>query len=174
MIKNDKQLQISKKLLNEFNTTLYDILNHYEELIDPIYKKIEEDAIKSQINVFENEIKEYELLKEGNVSYIWVAPFVNLHEILIKARIIKGWSHAELANRLDLKEQQIQRYEFSNYSTASIARINQVAAALDIDVKPIKVKVSQSDFFEKPKEINNEQINNAYNKIKQSRCLLTF
>ena len=53
--------------------------------------------------------------------------------MLIKARIAKGLSQKELAERLGLKEQQIQRYEATEYATASLARIREVAAVYEVE-----------------------------------------
>jgi transcriptional regulator with XRE-family HTH domain len=53
---------------------------------------------------------------------------------LIKARIARGFSQKELADKLGLKEQQIQRYEASDYETASFARLKEIVSALEINV----------------------------------------
>ena len=49
---------------------------------------------------------------------------------LIKARIARGLSQKDLADRIGLKEQQIQRYEATDYASASLARIKKVVSAL--------------------------------------------
>jgi transcriptional regulator with XRE-family HTH domain len=54
---------------------------------------------------------------------------------LIRARIARGLTQRDLAIKLGLKEQQIQRYEETDYASASLARINEVIRALDIEVK---------------------------------------
>lgn len=172
MIKNDKQYQVTKSRLKEFKDMLYDVLSNNEINVDPIYRKIEEDAVKSQITQFEKEIEEYEFLKNGEVNYIYVDSLPNFYEALIKARIVKGWTQAELAKHLELKEQQIQRYELCNYSTASIARINEVASALNIDISPLKIKIAQPEFNISP-ELNAEIIN-GYNKMKETKSVLQF
>ncbi len=173
MIKNDKQYQVTKNRLKEFEDTLSEILNDSENNLGPIYRKIEEDSIRSQIAQFEKEIKEYEFLKDGQINQICIESLPNFYEALIKVRIIKGWTHAELAKRLELKEQQIQRYELCNYSTASIARINEVASALNINVGPIKVKIAQPE-FDCFGEFNTEEILNGFNKIKENGTLIHF
>ncbi|MDE3213154.1 MAG: helix-turn-helix transcriptional regulator, partial [Bacteroidota bacterium] len=132
MIKNEKQYQITKNLLKEFQDSLLEISQSNATQMDPVYKKIQEDSIKSQIHTFEGEIAEYETLRNGSAPFISVNSIANFYEILIKARISKGWTQADLAKRLEMKEQQIQRYEFGNYSTASLARIIEIASALEI------------------------------------------
>ena len=46
------------------------------------------------------------------------------------ARVARGLNQKTLAGRLGLKEQQIQRYEASEYASASLARIRSVAEVL--------------------------------------------
>ena len=49
---------------------------------------------------------------------------------LIKARIARGLSQKDLADRIGLKEQQIQRYEATDYASASLTRIKEFVSAL--------------------------------------------
>ena len=53
-----------------------------------------------------------------------------LPTILIKARIAQDLRQKDLAEQLGLKDQQIQRYEATDYATASLTRIKEVANAL--------------------------------------------
>ena len=54
----------------------------------------------------------------------------DLPQALIRARIASGLSQRELAMRLGLKEQQIQRYEATKYASASLSRVIEVAQAI--------------------------------------------
>lgn len=56
---------------------------------------------------------------------------------LIKARIARQLTHKALAERMDLAEQQIQRYEATQYAGASIERLQQVADALRLRVNEV-------------------------------------
>jgi ribosome-binding protein aMBF1 (putative translation factor) len=53
---------------------------------------------------------------------------------LIEARIAAGMSQRELARVLGIKEQQVQRYEATEYASASLARVIKVAHALAVEV----------------------------------------
>ena len=57
-----------------------------------------------------------------------------LATLLVKARIARGWTQRRLAEALGVAEQQIQRYESTDYRSASLARICDVADALGVAV----------------------------------------
>lgn len=54
----------------------------------------------------------------------------NIPEMLIEERLRLNLTQKQLAEKLGLKEQQIQRYEASRYQTASLRRLKEVANAL--------------------------------------------
>lgn len=54
---------------------------------------------------------------------------------LIVARISKGMSQRELAWRLGIKEQQVQRYESDRYSTTSLKNFQRIAALLGVNLR---------------------------------------
>lgn len=56
---------------------------------------------------------------------------------LIVARISKGYSQKDLAWRLGIKEQQIQRYEADRYSSISIKNYARIAALLGVQLRAI-------------------------------------
>jgi len=53
---------------------------------------------------------------------------------LIRARIARGLTQRELAERVGLAEQAIQRYEASDYAGVSFARLVEIAEALNLTV----------------------------------------
>jgi HTH-type transcriptional regulator/antitoxin HigA len=65
-----------------------------------------------------------------------------LPEILIRARIAQGLTQAKLAELVGLKEQQIQKYESDYYATANLRRLQDVAAALKLNIREIAEFVS--------------------------------
>ncbi len=56
---------------------------------------------------------------------------------LVKARIVRKLTQKELADRLGLPEQQIQRYEATLYKGVAVERLQEVADALKIHVKEV-------------------------------------
>jgi HTH-type transcriptional regulator / antitoxin HigA len=97
----------------------------------PWFKKAEIDALKSQIADIEAELAEYDLLKSGQVSFSRSYALEELPRVLVQARIAAGMSQTDLAEKLDMKPQQVQRYEATHYMGASLARLIEVSRVLD-------------------------------------------
>ena len=101
-----------------------------ESKTHPRLIKAQADALRSQLDSLRDELREYEDMKTGetpppDLSYIAVVP-----QDLVRARIASGLSQKELAERLGMPEQQIQRYEATEYESVSLARIMEIAKAL--------------------------------------------
>jgi HTH-type transcriptional regulator/antitoxin HipB len=126
------------------------------------------DALKAQMEVFEDELQCYEQLKNKEIPLVNIGSFTDLHEPLIKARIARGWTQADLAQKLQLKEQQIQRYEQSNYATASMFRMQEVATALNIEIKKFTVQIVQPEFY---LELSGGAVNNLEEMRSRHRLL---
>ena len=132
MIRNERQYRITRAQAARFSETLRAIREKRGEVHGkhPLIIKAQEDALSSQIADMEGEMREYESLKAGKFRLDSLGAIANLPDTLIKARIARGLSQKDLADRVGLKEQQIQRYEASDYASASLARIKEVASAL--------------------------------------------
>ena len=95
-------------------------------------KDAEINALKSQIAEIEVELSEYKLLKSGQISFSKTYALEELPHVLLQARIAAGMSQTNLAEKLDLKPQQIQRYEATDYMGASLSRLIEVSRALGV------------------------------------------
>ena len=130
MIKNERQYRITKAQAARFAKALETLRQRPNPNgLHPLIAKAQEDAISSQLADLESELREYESLKAGEFQMDSLKLVAELPSILIKARIAQGLSQRELAERIGLKEQQIQRYEATDYSSASLARIREVVRA---------------------------------------------
>ena len=101
--------------------------------VHPLIAKAQEEALNSQLSDLEGELIEYEALKAGGFDMDALKSVGEIPKMLIRARIAKGLSQKELAQRLGLKEQQIQRYEATEYASASLTRIREVAAVYGVE-----------------------------------------
>jgi len=133
MITNDVQYRVTKGHLRQFEEALAN-LEAAPATKPAKLRKLEIDAIKAKIDDFRSEIAEYERLLSGEVSTFTAPTLAGLATVLIQARIARGWTQKRLADELGVAEQQVQRYEATEYRSASLARICDVAAALGIDI----------------------------------------
>ncbi len=129
MIKNERQYRITKAQVEGFARTLEN-LKQNPAAAHPLIAKAQEDAIRSQVADLEDQLQEYESLKAGHFEPVQLDVISQLPDVLIKARISRGLSQKDLAQKLHVKEQQIQRYEATDYASASLTRIREVASVL--------------------------------------------
>ena len=134
MIKNERQYRITKSQAARSAKALdaLDQRTNADSGLYPLVAKAQEDGIKSQLEELETELREYESLKAGEFQLDSLKLVAELPSILIKARIAQGMSQRELAERVGLKEHHIQRYESTDYVSASLARIRQVVSAIGV------------------------------------------
>ena len=71
----------------------------------------------------EQQVAEYRLLKDGKVVHSECNDLADLPRILISARIAKGLSQKDLGNELGMTQQQVQRYEATDYMSASLSHL---------------------------------------------------
>lgn len=129
MIKNERQYRITKAQAEGFARTLAGLKQNSPE-VHPLIAKAQEDAIRSQLADLEDQLQEYESLKAGNFESVQLNFISQLPDVLIKARIARGLSQRDLAEKIHVQEQQIQRYEATDYASASLSRIREVASVL--------------------------------------------
>jgi len=78
------------------------------------------------------ELSEYEALRSGAIPVLPISDLQDLPLALIRARIAQQLTQAELADRLRMKEQQLQRYEVTRYGGASLERLTEIAKTLGV------------------------------------------
>lgn len=132
MIKNERQYRITKSQADKFASALSDLAARPSN--EPLMAELESNALRSQLDELQQQLREYDELRSGVRSVIPVKSFDELPNALVQARIAAGLSQKELADRLGIKEQQVQRYESTGYHSASLARIREVVCALDVKV----------------------------------------
>ena len=132
MIKNERQYRITKTQIAKFEAALKAAAARGDMASQ--LQKLEADALRSQLEELRQELKRYEALRAGSSVPIRLDSFEQLPRALVQARIAAGFSQKELAERLGLKEQQIQRYEATEYASASLERIKEVLKALGVNI----------------------------------------
>lgn len=136
MIKNDRQYRVSKARVRTFEQSISRLEHEHEsEDIDSQFTELQIQALSSQLKELITELKEYEYLKSGKPRYFEAESTTELPILLIKARIAAGMTHRMLADRLKVKEQQVQRWESNEYIGASLETIRTVAEALGVGIR---------------------------------------
>lgn len=137
MIKNERQYRVTQAQAKKFEEALAQFEGNLDkrEEVHPLLWQAQRDALQSQLSELCEEIEEYKALKSGQYKVLELESLEELPLALIKARIAAGLSQKELANRLGIKEQQIQRYEDTEYASASFTRLIEVSQALGIKVR---------------------------------------
>ena len=134
MIKNERQYRITKSQAEKFA----DAIRRVEKApssANPFVVKASREALKSQLADLHSEIEEYERLLTGDVHLVEVESFQELPAALIRARIAAGLSQRDLGERLDMKEQQIQRYEATDFAGASFSTLSAIVNALGVSMR---------------------------------------
>ena len=130
MIQNEYQYKISQAKIKELQQEAIE-LNKIKNELHPRQFKIRQNGLEGMMNDIISDINKYDQLKE-HPSFIKIDSFNEIPVALIKARIALGMTQKDLAEKLGMKEQQIQRYEANQYSSAGFQRLAEIATALDV------------------------------------------
>jgi DNA-binding Xre family transcriptional regulator len=134
MITNERQYLITQAQAAKFREALADVP---AEGLHPKALKAVRDGARSQLAELEEQLAEYDGLRTGKVVSFKMDSITGIGDALVKARIIRNLTHKALAERMDLAEQQIQRYEATRYAGVSIERLQAVADALNLRVNEV-------------------------------------
>jgi transcriptional regulator with XRE-family HTH domain len=136
MIKNERQYRITKSEAEKFERAVVGLAAAgARPAVHPLLQKAELDGLRSQLEDLRAELQEYEALKAGKHTVLEINSLEEMPRALVRARIAAGLSQKELADRLGLKEQQVQRYEATDYAGASMSRLQEVCRALGLNIR---------------------------------------
>jgi DNA-directed RNA polymerase specialized sigma subunit len=91
------------------------------------------DPMRSFHLQLEEEVEAYERLKRGEFGEI--TNLRGIGQLLIAARIFKGLSQRELAERLGVHESQVSRDERNEYHNITLERAARILEVLGVDVR---------------------------------------
>jgi len=136
MIKNERQYRITKAQVDAFKKALSEVQANLASARqdEALRWKLQEGALQSQAADLEVDLREYENLQMQPHGTMEINSLDELPEALVKARISGGLTQRQLAAKLGLKEQQIQRYEATGYFGANLSRLQEVLNALGVKV----------------------------------------
>ena len=138
MILNERQYMITKAQIKKFQSAIENLKkkvppedNENEKLRHQSYL----GSLNGQLEELLEQVEEYENLKARKIDKLECSSLEELPEALIKARIFRGLTQEQLAELLNVKEQQVQRDEANQYANSSFTKILKVQRALDIEIR---------------------------------------
>jgi DNA-binding XRE family transcriptional regulator len=132
MITNERQYRMTKAWIERFEQAMAAEEAPNAAHIPAPIKQAMHEGYQSQLDELRADVADYEALQNGQREPITVRALDALPDALIQARIAARLTQKQLAERLDLKEQQIQRYERTRYARASWTRLLEVASVLGL------------------------------------------
>lgn len=135
MITNQREYRITKSWIARFEKEL--VANETRELRpreDPGMRKVVHDAIASEIETLQRQIDHYERLRDGHITSREITSLRDLPSALIEARIAARLTQRQLAERIGVAEQQVQRWEANDYSGVGLDRLQGIADALGVQI----------------------------------------
>lgn len=135
MITNDVQYRNTKTLCSRLQTAVTGLERSFDGSTDQKLHQLQIDAAQAQADDLTQEISDYEQLKSGGTTSFTADSLADVATLLIQARVARGWTQRQLAEKLGIAEQQIQRYEANGYATASLTRPCEIADALGLQIR---------------------------------------
>lgn len=136
MITNDRQFRVTRTQAQRFRAALdtYDPLELVRQGLDPLIVEAQRTGMEQQLRELERAIQKYEALRSSEQRSFFAKSISEIGDVLIEARVSQGLTQRDLASRLEMREQQIQRYEQERYQSANLTRIAAIAQALSLAV----------------------------------------
>ncbi len=137
MITNEREYRITRAQARELERALEEgQQGPVPEDIHPTLAAAAREGLRGELDELKRQLEEFDHLRNGR-KRIWVVESLGkLPDVIIQARIAAGMTQKQFADQLQLKEQQVQRYESTRYHGVSLERIEQagVAAGLQFQI----------------------------------------
>jgi ribosome-binding protein aMBF1 (putative translation factor) len=135
MIKNEKQYRITRAQVRRFEEALVELTQQQRPAnISARLWDAQRQAAQTQLEELREQVEEFERLQVGGTKTVTLESVEDLPKALIRARIAAGMTQEGLARRLGIKPQQVQRYEATEYGSASFARVLTVVQTLGLKI----------------------------------------
>lgn len=135
MIANERQYRIAGAQLRCFEEALAERATSRPGAdIAPRIFRATGDAIASERDELRAQLARYDDLRSGRIGQRTLNSLPELPIVLIEARIVARLTQRDLAERLGVPEQQVQRWEANGYMGVAIDRLQEIADALKLQV----------------------------------------
>jgi DNA-binding XRE family transcriptional regulator len=137
MIQNEHQYKVTQGAIKDFQQAIERLLEQ-SEVLKPLQISLVQKSFQAQIDELQAQLQEYDDLKAGRVE-IKMGSIEDLPKVLIQKRISLGMTQKDLATKLGIKEQMVQRYESNGYESISYQRLTEVWNALSASIPMMTV-----------------------------------
>jgi HTH-type transcriptional regulator / antitoxin HipB len=137
MIQNEHQYKVTQGAIKDFQQAIKRLLEQADTL-PPLQLSTVQKSFQIQIDELQAQLQEYDDLKAGKIE-IKMGSIEDLPKVLIQKRISLGMTQKELAAKLGIKEQMVQRYESNGYESISYNRLTDVWNALETSIPMMTV-----------------------------------
>jgi DNA-binding XRE family transcriptional regulator len=135
MIRNEREHRMTKAAAEKLRAAISK--GTADDPHKGIHRRLHRASIgfmKAQLAELDIQLEEYRSLREGRPRKHLSGSLDRIGDLLIKARIARGWTQKQLAARLGLQTQKIQEYESNSYQRASATRLIDLSRALGLAV----------------------------------------
>lgn len=135
LILNEREARRTRKALARIDETLSGpgFFNKSCFRVPPEVATMHRSALAGTKRVLTSMLNAYDQVQLGNFSDIAAKWSREPGVILIIARLSRGLSQFDLASKLGMREQQIQRYEFERYRSISLQNFRRIASVLGVE-----------------------------------------
>lgn len=148
MIKNDRQLAVTKTRLRELQSQLARLREQYSDATDFDFYS---EATRDTIDAMKREIRDYALVKTSSIERIlklWdkrgsVHPQsktdLSVGELIAMLRLARGLTQEQLAQRLGIQQAHVARYEQRGYTGYTLETLSNIFGELGakLAIEPI-------------------------------------
>lgn len=174
MIKNPRQAASTNRKIKELKSSLAEIKEKREEIDKQRFDLIIKSH-NSLISELEDELSQFNSFLNGNFNVLKPKSLKDITDCLIAARICLKMSQRDLAGIIGIKEQQIQRYEATDYESCSFSRILDISDALGLKFNFDKILIlecANKNKFNLPDDVTPSEVNQATELVKKNGFLM--
>lgn len=136
MIRTQRQYGITSTRLEEMERGVREYERRGGRDLEPGMRQLTIDSMRALCDEWREDLAAYDALSQGPGNREFALQrFEELPDTLVRARVAAGLSQRQLAERLGLKPQQIQRYEATSYRGVAWETAARIAAALGLQIE---------------------------------------
>ncbi len=151
-------------------------LEAQQDKMQPAKYRLGINSFDGLIKELEHELQEYNSLSDGTLDCLHGKNFEDIPKIFIASRIAQGLTHEQLGEIIGIKGQQVQRYEATNFETASWVRMVEFYLALNPVLEfikvPLKKTISTGAEFAVPSNITKANVDACQLRASKERNLI--